>query len=393
VDVSQRFSPTEGDPNGKLKIIDQNPTHASGHDYLDAVFVPPYMRPDAFPTVHGPTCTCGPTGALPSQPAVQQVACNCTGEGHDFKFVKFDPLYNSSKFTLSPADMTYSSGDYWLPHAEGSLQAPGDKLPMDGYPIQAPAEEVWLVPATARKDRLPGKFARYVDQLKYREECLNDVLSFNCTVPCRINDVVNFHAGSSQAMSKVLNLEMPDAMTIEFVPTAAEGATVPLRPVCSLQDACSIFDVCWKAGSSCMPQETHDYRDFLGNLQHIQECPPGYTLCGKIQMTVKATMLKIGDRACRPEGPMKPTLPPFDAGPPPPPPPPQFTTTPPMNYSEMTTQPPLPPPPAPPPTNPPAPPPRGPLPAPPPWEKPRWCPGCGHPEVPGFSGEPEMHPR
>jgi len=216
-----------------------------------------------------------------------------------FHYYRRIPVFNSStQYAMQPADVTYSNGNYWMPRVVGGLVAPFDRLPLNMYPLQAPADEAKMVPVAARGDRLAYRFARYMDQVEDRsKEC--DNVSPDCTEDCIPGDQVTMTMGSLSSQAKVVTTHVGNMVTVEFVPTAANARPDRTGPSCLAGAGCSLFKVCYMAGMPCAPEEDKQYFDYLHNLQHNRTCPDGFKICGKIQQMVEASYLKKNGRACR----------------------------------------------------------------------------------------------
>lgn len=66
-------------------------------------------------------CSCGAGSVfLPPRHASHRI------EEEHFHWVNSEPVGASRKFTISPADISYSSGNYWQPSLRGGLAAPQD---------------------------------------------------------------------------------------------------------------------------------------------------------------------------------------------------------------------------------------------------------------------------
>eukprot|EP00929_Paragymnodinium_shiwhaense_P070510 TRINITY_DN35701_c0_g1_i1.p1 TRINITY_DN35701_c0_g1~~TRINITY_DN35701_c0_g1_i1.p1 ORF type:complete len:504 (+),score=112.63 TRINITY_DN35701_c0_g1_i1:155-1666(+) len=344
IDVSKRFKlGGYGFGGGTDLTIDSEPVPASGRGFSDALYVPPYMRPDAFPNANGQMCACGQEKSGGGD-TVKNVVCNCTASDGSEEFVTMEPMFNSSNFSLVPADMTYSNGNYWPPYVKDSIVAPSDQLRVKDYPIQAPADENPVVPTTARKDKIDPRFARYIDQVEARSrEC--DNVSPDCTVECKAGDEVHLKVGNIKAKAKVTAATAPDMITIEFVPgptqeaikeaareaarKAAEGPAPAAAPApgpapgpapapapgpapmvnCPMSATCSAFEVCYQEGQPCIAQSVEQYQDFAGQIKHRFFCPDGFQLCGKVEQMVVASYTEKDGKACRPAAPTQAAAP------------------------------------------------------------------------------------
>merc|ERR1719240_1138929 len=163
------------------------------------LYVPPYLYPDAFPVVSGSKCLCGPRGTDKAMkallPGSQSGSDKLTGEELEslyraygkekvqqylnkaaatashhhcvckentdggYRYERAVPVFNSSKYILEPADATYGAGNYWQPTPKGGIVAPAERLPIKGYPLQASADELRLLPAASIEDRIDTRFA------------------------------------------------------------------------------------------------------------------------------------------------------------------------------------------------------------------------------------------
>merc|ERR1740121_1319368 len=123
------------------------------------------------------------------------------------------------------------------------IVAPADRMPPRHYPNQAPSDAVWPVPAVARKDRLGQKYARYIDQVEYRErEC--DTVSEDCTVPCSAGDEVEATFGNTRVKAKVVTAFVGNTVSIE-IPMADSGSMMSMGSVeCEATAGCTVFRPC-----------------------------------------------------------------------------------------------------------------------------------------------------
>jgi len=270
---------------------------------LQALHVPPYLYPDAFPSGSGASgdhkCLC----SLPED-ASKNAVCECANSAgtvngeeapHQIHWMNVDPVHNTNSYTLTAADTTYSSGDYWHPKLKGGLVAPADRLPKNRYPNQAPMDEIHPLPATARKDQLAVRFGKYIDQVEARSrEC--DKVSKKCTVPCGLNDEVLAHIGNSVAKATIVKAHAGQALTIRFIPQAARGQP---GPSCVAQDGCTVFRPCLQPMSTCVQLKDKAFNDWSGVLRRKVECPGGTTACGSIEQMVSSTFLTKEGENCR----------------------------------------------------------------------------------------------
>jgi hypothetical protein len=247
-------------------LLGPDPTAAD----QDGLFVPPYLRPDAFPTV----------------------------SKTEYHFVKAVPIHGTTQVEYRPADTSYSSGDYWQPDVRGGIVAPADRMPADQYPVQAGKDAIHLVPTTARKDRIPDKFARYVDQVEARfQEC--DEISFNCTTPCVHGDRVVMQLGNTETPVNILSAHIGNMLRVKYQSAAAATSTATPSVPCSFESGCTLFRPCRPRtlpppGQRSVCSETkvvHEKSPFGDFMQHWQ-CPAGYDPCSSIEVVIKATYLK-----------------------------------------------------------------------------------------------------
>jgi len=292
------------------------------------------MRPDAFPVTSGERCMCSSENVKGA--AFDPLDCDCTNTSkpNEFPYARMKPLWNSTNYSMRPADMSYSNGNYWEPRVRDNIVAPADSLRTDAYPVQAPASRVTMVPSTARRDRIGARFARYIDQVEKRsKQC--DTVSPECTVDCRAGDKVRLKAGNVAVRATVTATSLPNGVTIEFVPNqqrakeeeeakeaeeAAElihqheeagpapgPAPAPApEPVvfCPMSSVCSAFEVCYKPGQMCVTQSVEQYTDFAGEIKHRWTCPDGFQICTKVEQMVVASYLTKKGKACRAAAPL-----------------------------------------------------------------------------------------
>lgn len=356
----------------------------------NAVFIPPYLRPDAFSHgVHGAPCKCGPPAAtsplmeagaalIPgphaSYQSRSQIAenrasleaaygkavvdevvqkaimanmdrCNCTTMPV-YSHAKWEPIYNSSDYLISSADVTFGSGDYWSPQAKGGIVAPADKMPTEHYPLQARGDHIHMIPTTAREDRIADKFARYMDQIADRAEDCTNSISPNCTVACAKDDKVEFIIGNEAVEAIVLSTHVGNAIQIEFITAISQaasaatptckpwcetsnepwpnkcawnnacatcaqcppkvGAVAPPPPLpCGLADGCTVFRPCrpntGTAGQPCSEMEEVDSTDYAGDLHRTAVCPVSSTPCRTIAQLTEGKYLRKEGKTCMAE--------------------------------------------------------------------------------------------
>jgi hypothetical protein len=289
--------------------------------FRDALYIPPYLYPDAFPTVEGPTCTCREPKEVPPTEAQEELSenvakslgvdvselpqpiyarggnkCKCDGGGEGtFHWVKLEAA-GGRNYTLTPADTTYNAGNYWEPKVRGGLVAPEDRMTAKDYPLQAKGDRVMPLPAMAKEDRIKVKFAKYIDQLEARSrEC--DTVSKACTTPCRPGDNVTLVLGNTELGAEVISTHVGNALRVEFIPTAARDAakTVP----CPVTAGCSAFRICHRPGTyDCVEQKDKKTHDYQGLLKTRHVCPRRFSLCSYVQEIVTATYAKKDGKAC-----------------------------------------------------------------------------------------------
>jgi len=267
----------------------------------NAIYIPAYLFPDAFPVIKGATCTC----QLPNRTAGENnTLCSCPTEGGEaFRWVRTEPVFNTSNFTVAPADLTYPTGDYWHPDVRhtGNIVAPEDRLPITAYPLQSKADKIRSLPAFAREDRIPKSYAKYLDQVEQRQtEC--DPISPECTNPCLEGDVVTLYVGNSLVPNAtVKSAHQGNALTVEFPPPCiATGACKAGGPACPVSAGCSAFRPCFDAAfGTC--DEMHDvsFHDWANNLQHKDSCREGTTICGTIESLLSAVMAQKDGKTCK----------------------------------------------------------------------------------------------
>jgi len=105
----------------------------SGH-YLNPVYVPKYLNPDAFPTVAGKGCNC----SMPT-PDNDKIECTCGKNGAEahYTWLKTVPVSGTNNYTLEPADITYRGGDLGTKDKKRSCGTRGcvavESLPKPGF--------------------------------------------------------------------------------------------------------------------------------------------------------------------------------------------------------------------------------------------------------------------
>jgi len=270
--------------------------HGDGAFGHDAIYVPPYLNPDGFPTLQGKGCMCQSATA-----ATGRIRCHCgkAVKNPHYTWLKDTPVVGTNNYTLEPADITYSAGNYWRPKpAGGGVISPADKMPRAAYPNQAPGDYVWPVPATADGDRVGLRYARYLDQVQARsEDC--DTVSEKCTVSCRPGDWVTVVLGSTRLSAQVTRTFVGNAAEIEFAPTAAASATVTVD--CPVEDECSAFRFCRQSvpGQHCVHQKEVQTHNWHGTLVTKFECPANTAVCRLVRQMTMANLLEKQGKACK----------------------------------------------------------------------------------------------
>eukprot|EP00434_Breviolum_minutum_P015559 symbB.v1.2.013702.t1/scaffold974.1/size359025/9 len=285
--------------------LDAVGTAGNGHEIVDAgiprqggarrpaLYVPPYLYPDAFPSTASDRCRCEapkkeeltkedklwarevakqlglPLAQVMEPRDFRGVAhCDCGNAptaGQVFRYVK-STAENSSVFTLEGADPTFPFGSYWEPEVVNSagLVAPGDALQKHQFPLQAPFDEVDQDKEIyAKHDRIPLKYARYFDQLESRlPECQD------CTSACTAGDQVLFQLGNLQRNATVVLAAGANAAQIEFL-TGLEGGACPVEAGCSMLRVCTSQNPSsgWQSGSD----EVHLYCEASKALDALTE--------------------------------------------------------------------------------------------------------------------------
>jgi len=263
----------------------------SGH-YLNPVYVPKYLNPDAFPTVAGKGCNC----SMPT-PDNDKIECTCGKNGAEahYTWLKTVPVSGTNNYTLEPADITYRGGDYWGPKTRNGLVAPADALPSNRYPNQALADHVWPLPASAQEDRIAIRFSRYLDQVHSRsEEC--DHISKECTVPCKPGDEVIAAIGNVRLNVKIIKAFVGNAVQVEFTPSHGEETETT---ACPMKAVCSAFRYCKPDDGPCTHLKDKDTHNWAGHLVRKHVCPEGTKACKTVNQVVMATNLMKGDKTCR----------------------------------------------------------------------------------------------
>jgi len=292
-----------------------------------ALYVPPYLYPDAFPGSQGDSCFCKePNITKPTKeeeiwakevakqlnmPESQVVGpddfkgtttCDCgttkPANGQVYRWVKSQPKTKGDAFSLSPADPTFPSGEYWEPElvSSGGLVAPGDRLPKASFPPQAAFDDIPLGTGhLALGDHISNRYSRYIDQLDKKElEC--DTISADCTLPCMAGDKVSLRLGNLKREAEVLSAQGGNTVEISFQ-TAESGAE------CPPEAGCSAFRICVseeKSGNGrCIAQEAEESMDWNDSIKRTFGCPKGTNVCKTVQQLVHATYLKKDGKFCR----------------------------------------------------------------------------------------------
>lgn len=265
----------------------------AGH-YINPIYVPKYLNPEAFPNVHGSGCNC--TMATAEKPSV----CTCGDDDHSkdhYTWLKDTPVPGTNNYTLEPADITYRHGNYWSPEIRGGLVAPADTMDPKRYPNQARGDHIWPLPVSSSKDRIGVRFARYIDQVQDRsEEC--DTISKKCTVPCKPGDEVVASAGNVDLDAKILKTFVGNAVEIEIIPKSALNAKETVE--CPLKAGCSSFRYCMSAElKHCVHIKDKETTNWAGMKTMHHVCPQGSQVCKSVKQVMMANLLKKGGKACK----------------------------------------------------------------------------------------------
>ncbi|CAK0883337.1 unnamed protein product [Prorocentrum cordatum] len=312
-------------PDGSDEVVDVPGAHRH------ALYVPPYMNPDSFPTVSGPSCDCERSEPAPLTPSEMEWArivadqlgvpvdklprggankCSCDNStgSEVYHWANLDPIKGGTGYRISPADVTYASGDYWEPQvAPGGVVAPEDRLPKDHYPIQARSDRISPLPTTALEDKIGVRFARYIDQLEARRAKCDDS-SPECTTPCKAGDQVVLAMGNRALNATVVSLHLARRVRVEFVPPSlSPEPAVGGGAACLVAAGCDPFRFCLGAaggdGSSaglCVEPRGVSSQGLRGALRRSLACPRGTAPCATVQQDVAASRLRRGGRACAP---------------------------------------------------------------------------------------------
>lgn len=292
-----------------------------------AIYIPPYLYPDAFPEVSGSPCVCqAPESKPPTKEqldwartvaeslglTVSQVlgptghqgllTCDCgsaPANGQVTRWVRDQPLAGSAKFQLTAADRTVGHVNYWRPDASpGGLVAPMDALPDSDYPLQAKGDRVAQeVIDAARGDRVPANVARYMGQSDQRRAC--DGVSRDCTELCKAGDKVSLLSGNLQLKATVVSLAAGGGVQVKFSPssTALASDAVP----CPLEAGCSNFRPCRPVNSAkrCAKLVAENKLDLNGFVKTTLTCPKDTVACGTVKQVVQPRFLQKGGKMCR----------------------------------------------------------------------------------------------
>mmetsp|Transcript_89935 Transcript_89935/g.142093 ORF Transcript_89935/g.142093 Transcript_89935/m.142093 type:complete len:527 (+) Transcript_89935:75-1655(+) len=228
----------------------------------------------------------------------QKIECVCGKNGKHDQYTWFKTtVLGNGKFSLTPADVSYGSGDYWSPTPKDGLHAPADRLPYTSYPNQAPSDYIRRIPATASEDRIAFKYARYIDQIAdSAAEC--DTVSDACTTDCRPGDAIEAAIGNKRLAATVTKAYVGNAIEVQFSPS--HGATQQDGIDCATQAACTPFRFCKPDGPQpCVPVKDVDSHNWAGTLVRSHQCPKGTQVCKTVKMVVSATYAKKDGKTCK----------------------------------------------------------------------------------------------
>lgn len=303
---------------GASEVIDTGRPRQGGAR-RPALYVPPYLYPDAFPSTASDRCRCEapkreeltkedrlwasevskqlglPLAQVMEPRDFRGVAhCDCGSAppaGQVFRYVKSTGSENRSGFVLESADPTFPFGSFWEPEVVNSagLVAPGDR--QDQWPVQAPYDEVDLdEEAYAKHDQIPRKFARYFDQLESRRSCEGE----DCMSPCAAGDKVLLQLGNLRRNATVLWAAGANAAQIEFSTGQSEGSACPVEAGCSLLRVCASADQL-----QCVAQEAQEQLAWNGQVERHFKCPEGTQACKTVQQVVQGLYLRKDGKTCR----------------------------------------------------------------------------------------------
>lgn len=295
----------------------------------NALYVPPYLYPDAFPTTAKFACQC--KDPVPDAPTPQQLewaekvakqlgvkladvlspspsagsitTCDCGGSapaagGTPYRFVRATPT-GDRQYTLSAADGTVGNGNYWVPSAApGGVVAPLDRLPESQYPAQALGDVSDPSAAVAVGDRVPEKLARYMDQVQARSDanCVGD----NCGVACAAGDTVSLALGNLAQQASIVR-KLPGGMfEVSYSPVLMDIGSV--TTACSLQAGCSMFHPCKsnRPGMPCVAQQVQEDKiNFGGSIDRSMACPAGTKACSTLNEMISTRFLSKNGSPCR----------------------------------------------------------------------------------------------
>eukprot|EP00747_Dinoflagellata_sp_TGD_P138799 gnl/TRDRNA2_/TRDRNA2_175829_c0_seq1.p1 gnl/TRDRNA2_/TRDRNA2_175829_c0~~gnl/TRDRNA2_/TRDRNA2_175829_c0_seq1.p1 ORF type:complete len:470 (-),score=74.83 gnl/TRDRNA2_/TRDRNA2_175829_c0_seq1:111-1520(-) len=283
-----------------------------GGMYKDAKYVPPFKFPDTFPVISGPNCTCIAPPTWDEKYA--QYKCQCSDDvasapgpapspgapgpavQKHWHFFKWEPIHGTDNYKLKPADMTYSSGDYWDPQVHDSgIIAPADMLPDSQLPNQAYGDKVFPLPTVAHEDRIAVRYTRYIDQVEHRSRECHEVgeVTERCTVQCKGGDDVVYHVGNTEIAAKVDRAEKSNVLFLKYTPKGADSAKSTAE--CKNSDGCTPFRPCKPPSGPCVEMKDKENEDAFGNLRMTAECPHWTQTCKVIEQHVVATYVKKAD--------------------------------------------------------------------------------------------------
>jgi len=272
----------------------------------NAMFIPEYLNPEVFPSGKaGKGCNCtmptakNKTIQCSCEKSIEYIPRGVFTKQNDYTWLKETPILGTENFTLTPADVTYPGGDYWGPKTNSHLVAPADVLPADAYPNQAFRSfrhSHPQLPASARKDALPVKYSRFLDQIQDRSlEC--DTISKRCTVPCKPGDDVQATIGNLLVQAKIVKAFVGNAVQVKFTPQLAVGAKETAE--CPLQVGCTAFRFCKTPDSHCIREIDIKTFNWGGFLHKKYQCPPGSKVCKEVNQVIMATQARKGEKSCR----------------------------------------------------------------------------------------------